>query len=323
MGNFTKILEAIHSRHVYIQTHNFPDPDAISCGYALSELLGNYGIKADICYHGEIDRYSTNDFVFKLGIELTDIDKISITPEDEIILVDSQRGNSNISDVAGNSIVCIDHHPSFEDNAGISYRYADIRPELGACATIITEYYREEKVHMSAKVATALLYGIKTDTAGFSRGVDKQDVEAYHYLFGKADLALIRSFEHCSLKFDDLKAYANAINSIKVCDNLAFANTGRDCPETLIATISDFMTDLIEVDFVVVYSIKSDGIKLSVRSSGKLDAGYITNRALAGMGSGGGHASMAGGFVPITGSLEELDECVDTIEKNFIREIKG
>ena len=107
-------------------------------------------------------------------------------------------------------------------------------------------------------------------------------------------MELISSLEHCSLKFEDLKAYANAINSIKIYDNISFANTGYNCPEALIASISDFMLDLVEIDFSVVYSIRDDGIKLSVRSIGEINAGIVTNDALSDIGGGGGHAEMAG-----------------------------
>lgn len=324
MNSFMEIIKNIRGKHVYIQTHNFPDPDAIASAYGLSVLLKQYNIEASICYKGKIERFSTNGFVQKLGIELTDLDSMDeMGEDDEIILVDSQKGNSNIVDAPGMEIICIDHHPSFDSNEGISYRYSDIRPELGACATLIATYFFENNIPMDTKVATALLFGIKTDTMGLSRGVSQADVDVYQKLFRLCDMSLIASLEHCSLKFDDLKSYAIAINSIKVYNNVSFANTGRNCPEALIATISDFMLDLVEVDFSVVYSIKDDGIKLSVRSVGYMDAGIITNKALAGIGGGGGHAAMAGGFVPFTNEISpyKIDLLIENIQERFLGEI--
>ncbi len=319
MSKFNEIVSNIKSRHVYIQTHNFPDPDAIASAYGLSVLLEQRGIKASICYKGKIERFSTNGFIQKLGIELTDLETLSQMEEgDEIILVDSQKGNSNIVDARGNEIICIDHHPTFENSKDVIYRYSDIRPELGACATIIAQYYFENHIEMDRKVATALFYGIKTDTMGLSRGVSPEDVDVYHTLFRLCDMDIIQSLEHCSLKFEDLQAYANAINSIKVYENVSFANTGRDCPEALIANISDFMLDLIEVDFSVVYSIREDGIKLSVRSIGVIDAGKVTNQALSGIGGGGGHPSMAGGFVPVADKKINTESMIGLIEERFV-----
>lgn len=316
MNTFKQILDNIMGKHVYIQTHDFPDPDAIASAYGLSELLKIHGIEASICYRGKIERYSTNGMVKAL-----DIDMFKITSAEdlelgaEVILVDSQKGNSNIIDTDGDEIICIDHHPTFTE---AKYRFADIRPEMGACSTIIAGYYIDNKIPMDGKVATALMYGIKMDTLGLSRGVSVKDIEVYSYLFELADHDIMSSLEHCSISLIDLKAYGNAINSIKVYNNLSFANTGCDCPEGLIASISDFMLDLIEVDFSVVYSLKKDGIKLSVRSSGLLDAGKITNEALKGLGSGGGHASMAGGFVPIDGDSSDADRKIADIEDRFL-----
>ena len=324
MNRFEEIVRNIKGDMVYIQTHNFPDPDAIASAFGLSKLLKHYDIKSSICYKGKIERFSTNGFVNKLGIELIDLDAINgMSENDEIILVDSQKGNSNIVDAPGNEIICIDHHPSFENCNTNGYRYADIRPEYGACATIIAQYYLENDIQMDKSVATALIFGIKSDTMGLSRGVSQADVDVYQQLYGMCDMELISSLEHCSLKFEDLKAYANAINSIKIYDNISFANTGYNCPEALIASISDFMLDLVEIDFTVVYSIRDDGIKLSVRSIGEINAGIVTNDALSDIGGGGGHAEMAGGFVPFANgtSHEKISLMIELIEERFLAAI--
>ena len=56
----------------------------------------------------------------------------------------------------GQEIICIDHHPVYEH---IDYRFCDIRPDVGACASIIASYYFDNDIDMPADVATALLYG--------------------------------------------------------------------------------------------------------------------------------------------------------------------
>ena len=128
--------------------------------------------------------------------------------------------------------------------------------------------------------------------------------------------------ENSNLCFEDLVAYSKAISSIEVYDNISFADTGEDCPEALIASVSDFMLALVEVSFSVVYSRRGDGIKLSVRSEkSSLDAGKITAEALQGIGNGGGHAAMAGGFVPFTGSDGKAVILIDQIKERFFSTI--
>lgn len=56
MTNFDKLVSVINSKQVYIQTHNFPDPDAISSAFGLQKLLKTRNIAATICYKGKIDR---------------------------------------------------------------------------------------------------------------------------------------------------------------------------------------------------------------------------------------------------------------------------
>lgn len=322
MTQLDRIIEQINRRHVYIQMHNFPDPDAIASAFGLQELLKYCGIESTICYKGTIERYSTERMRQMLRIKLENIENLSdrLTEDDEVILVDAQKGNSNIINIKGDEIICIDHHPTFEK---YEYRFADIRPEVGACASIIAQYFIENNIPMNKRIATALTFGIRMDTKNLSRGVSKLDMEMLYQMFDWCDQDMIHSLENSNLYFEDLMAYSRAISSIQVYDNISFADTGKDCPEGLIASVSDFMLALVEVTFSIVYSRKRDGIKLSVRSEWpELDAGKIISRALDGIGNGGGHTAMAGGFVPFKGTDVELDLLIRDIQERFIRVVR-
>lgn len=322
MTRLEQLISKISKEHVYIQMHNFPDPDAIASAFGLQELLKYRGIEATICYKGKIERYSTEKMCRLFAIEIANIEDIKeqLSEADEVILVDAQKGNSNIINITGDEIICIDHHPTFEQQ---DYRFADIRPEVGACASIMAQYFFENRIPMDKRVATALSFGIRMDTKNLSRGVSKLDMEMLYQMFDLCDQNVIHNLENSNLYFEDLLAYSKAIYSIKVYDNVSFADTGVDCPEGLIASVSDFMLALVEVTFSIVYSRKSDGIKLSVRSEGsKLDAGKIVRQALEGIGNGGGHAEMAGGFVPFSGNDAEADLLIKEIQERFLSVIK-
>lgn len=256
-----------------------------------------------------------------MEIELLDVENLAdiLQEEDEVILVDAQKGNSNIIDITGDEVICIDHHPV---NDSFSYRFADVRPEIGACASIIASYFFENEIPMDTKTATTLTFGIRMDTMNLSRGVSKLDVEMIYRMFDLCDQEIIHMLQNSNLYFEDLMAYSQAISSIQVYGYVSFADAGKNCPGALIASVSDFMLALVTVAFSVVYSRNEEGIKLSVRSEKKIyDAGKITGRALKGIGSGGGHASMAGGFVPFTGSDREAQLFVSKIKERFIAEI--
>lgn len=296
MTHLEKLLAHIHHNHVYIQTHDFPDADAIGSAFGIQYLLKLNNINSTICYRGKIDRSYLSKMLDTLDIELFNIKDIDdITSDDSIILVDSQKGNSNLLNFTCTNVFCIDHHPTF---SSADYIYSDIRPNIGACSSIIASYFFESGTPIPRNVATAILYGIKVDTANLTRHVSELDLDMFYHTFKLADIELTKSFDMSTLQFNDLTAYAHAINSIQVYDDISFTNTGINCPEALIANISDFMLSLSEVSLSIVYSLRNDGIKLSLRSdNANYDAGQIINYALKGIGNGGGHSTMAGGFV--------------------------
>ena len=84
-----------------------------------------------------------------------------------------------------------------------------------------------------------------------------------------------------------------------VFERFGFTVVPFACPDGLVATLADFSLSLDEVEVVVVISVREDGLKLSVRSeNSKVHAGYLIRDAVAGLGNAGGHATMAGGFIP-------------------------
>lgn len=329
MTRFEELLKNITHDHVYIQTHNFPDPDAIASAYGLQQLLKSHGIASTLCYSGRIDRHSTARMIELAGIDIQNIDNLpSVTEDAEIILVDSQKGNSNIINMTGDEIICIDHHPTNSRcvSPSLEYRFYDIRPDVGACASIIAGYFFENNIPMDRNIATVLCFGIKIDTKSLSRGVSDLDMDMFYRVFKLADQSVIQRLEHSTLEFSDLKVYSAAINSIQVYGTISFANAGFNCPEALIASVSDFMLQLKEVDFSVVYTLRDGGVKLSIRSEDSLhDAGVIVGRALAGIGSGGGHASMAGGFIPyeyLNGlGINDSEEISSIIRERFLAQL--
>ncbi len=316
MTNFEKIINSISNKHVYLQMHNFPDPDALGSSMGLQYLLKLKGIESTICYSGSIDRFNTKKMIDIFNLKIVDIEEIKdMTEQDEVILLDTQKSNGNTCACNGNVIVSIDHHPIFEH---YNYLYEDIRENVGACASIIASYFYDNNFEMPKDVASALVYGINVDTAHLTRGVTRLDLEMFYNLYKDADENHLNYLENNTLSIDDLQEYAKAISSIRIHQNVSFAKTGNECSKSLIGVISDFMLNIVDVVFSVVYSVKNEGIRLSVRSDNKnLHAGKIIIEALEGIGTGGGHSIMAGGFVPVE-NIDSVEKYIKTIEKKII-----
>ena len=101
--NLEKLLKAITHKHVYIQTHNFPDPDAIASAYGLQQLLKYFDVEATVCYQGAIERFNTNYIIDKLNIKFSKLVDINEALQGDDEVVDAHVGHraAGAADVAG------------------------------------------------------------------------------------------------------------------------------------------------------------------------------------------------------------------------------
>lgn len=318
--NPTKLVELLKGHKTYIQTHNFPDPDAIASAFGLQCFLRQHGVPTEICYDGRVEKLSTKKMFSVFGIEVLSADEIGdMTEEDYIVTVDSQKYNANLTDFIGDEVACIDHHPTYQE---CTYAYKDVRI-VGACSTIIAEYFRSTDTPITPEAASALIYGIKMDTADFLRGVTELDTDMFAWLYHHANQELVQEMYKNVMEVADLKAYGAAIDNIHVYDGVGFALIPFDCPDALVAIISDFILSLDVVDVSVIYAIRPDGIKFSVRSEiAEVDAGALVREALKGIGSGGGHKEMAGGFIPKEAAVLLGADRDYQIESRFLNQVK-
>ena len=306
---------------IFIQTHNFPDADAIASAYALGEIFSHFNIPALFCCRGKIDRLSTAKLADLLEMTLyqdEDLEPI-MNEKDYIICVDSQKHAGNMVDFIGNEVACIDHHPTFVE---IEYKWSQVEI-VGARSTLLAEHFKALGIAPSEKCATALLYGIKMDTMNFTRGVTQRDIAAFSFLFDLVNNEELTKLEHTNLVSKDLFAYTSSIENIHLYEDIGFSKIQFSCPDGLIASLSDFILSLEEVNISIVYCLRDNGIKFSVRSlHPSVNAGKLTNSALKDIGSGGGHFAMAGGFIP-TENIGALSPYLDnSIENLFISAIR-
>jgi nanoRNase/pAp phosphatase (c-di-AMP/oligoRNAs hydrolase) len=259
--------------------------------------LTYFGITAEIIYVNPIEKANSKQMIEMFDIPMTLRDEKDLIPEDcYLVLVDSQPGNANISCLGDDKIAVIDHH---KDLDGGQFAFSDIRPNIGACATIIATYYCDLDVPFSMNVATALVYGIMNDTNNLTRLNNKLDLEMFYYLYDLANLNKIKNIKMNEIGRDDIQAYAKALANIEIYKNIGFVHI-EDCNDSLLGTISDMVYTIEGVNIVVSYARRYDGVKLSIRSG--LDyiyADQLVKFIIDEKGLGGGHNEMAGGFIPI------------------------
>lgn len=305
MDKFRELITLLkrESATLYIQTHDFPDHDAISTAFGLQKLLEKAGIFAQIVYEGELTRDSLVRMIRECGIIAVPADEVRFHEDDRVIVVDGCTGNKNVTDIVGREIAVIDHHRIVSEPVS---EFADIRSNYGACATIIYEYYLEAGVAISKEIATALMIGLNIDTALLTRGAIQNDVDAYASLFKVADVPLVYSILLNNIEMDDLRYYDYALHNAKIDGRTAFCYYPDGCSQNLLGILGDFYLSLKEIDLTVFCAKNGNSVNFSVRSERKENpASVLVAKLLDGIGYGGGHAHMAGGLVPDAAKFEE------------------
>jgi len=281
---------------VFLQPHNVPDPDAIASAFALQHLLGRRGVDAIIVYESELEKINSLKMLelFRIDLRMAR-DVATLGREDWTVLVDAQKGNTNVTDLVTEEVAVIDHHEHMGDR---DYRFEDIRPEVGACSTIIAEYYSENDEPVPPPIATALVYGILVDTDSLTRGVSDLDIDMFYFLYNKTDIALINELKSNQITRRDLGDYARAFSTVEVYGEIGFLCLDN-CNDSLLGAASDIVTTIQGVNVVVAYALRDTGVKFSIRSIERhIRANELVRFLLDGIGFGGGHAGMAGGFLP-------------------------
>jgi len=316
MAQIKKIAKLLKRRkRVFIQTHNYPDHDAVSTAYSLQQLLKNYKIESTIIYHGEILRDSLQRMIDELGIEMIHHSSFEIDEKDAIVIVDANKGNRNVALLKGEVLAVIDHHVG---DIPTDVPFCDIRSDYGACATILFSYFAEVKAEPTKEVATALHTAINFDTHQLTRNVTTADIDTIAMLYRVSDVALVNSLVRNSIKVEDLPQYDFLLKNVKFHHNFAYCHFPDGCNRNLLAILSDFLLTLDDIDFVVLSCKVSDEVTFSVRSElTELPAHIMIQEALSGIGSGGGHIDMAGGRIF---KIEDFDE--DSVFNNFLSQVR-
>jgi nanoRNase/pAp phosphatase (c-di-AMP/oligoRNAs hydrolase) len=296
-----RLFEAVGgATSILILPHNDPDPDAIASVFALRHLLAErLGMKSHIAYKGIIGRAENKALVRYLGRPLRRLAGSDLRQSVPIALVDTQpdAGNNALPPKSTAAIV-FDHHPWREATAAAGF--ADVRPELGATSTILTEYLQAAGIEPTSSLATALFYGIKTDTMGLSRGASPDDVAAYFYLQPRIDIKALVEIEHAQVPAGYFKSFNVTLWAARVYDGIIIAHMGlMDYPD-LAAEMTDLLSRLEESQWVICTGVYKGTLILSVRTRSREEGAEHLVQAMVGSdGTAGGHGTMAGGQVPL------------------------
>ena len=209
------------AEHILILTQHDPDPDALASGLALQALLGRNRSTAPIGSFGKVTRSENVSMVQLLDIHYTAINQQSLSNYSMLAMVDVQP--PYFGDPILKTDIVFDHHPQV---APYRCSFKDVRVLYGATASILTEYLLSNDIKINQRLATALLYGIKTDTFMLDREVSPADIDAFSYLYPLANHNVIRKMENPSFNPDEVHSFITVLRKQKLIDNILFAHLG-------------------------------------------------------------------------------------------------
>lgn len=271
-----------------------PDPDGIASAMALRTLLGRNKLTTPLFSFGEITRPENRAMVHLLEIEITRATGGALEEFGKIAMVDVQppyfEGRLARADIV------IDHHPGYPSG---NAPFEDVRVRYGATATIMTEYLVSAEERISERLATALLYGIKSDTLMLSRRVTEDDLQAFTYLYPLANYGLLRRIERPELPLGFAMVLARAMKRVRVADGLTVLHLGEVERDDLIVQMADFCLQFEGVEWVAVSGRLGANLVVAVRNHGMgRSAGDVVRRLFGEIGSAGGHRNMAKAVIP-------------------------
>ena len=293
---------------ILILTHDNPDPDALASAAALAVLVREtLGRAPRVAFGGIVGRVENRALIQEMEIAFERVEDFEIPAASIVAMVDTQPRAGNNSLPVGRIVsAVIDHHPVRSDTA---VQFTDLRPEYGACASILVEYLRAAGVEPPAWLATALFYAIQAETMDLSRDALEGDVEASTYLYPLASPQAISRIRHALVPASYFRTLREALAVARRHDRIVTASLGTLPYPDMVAEMADFFLQMQGVDWTIALGRYRDRLLVSVRArSAGAHAGALVREAMSGLGSAGGHGTFAGGQVDLSGrSAEEVE----------------
>ena len=188
----------------------------------------------------------------------------------------------------------------------------------------MVEYLRAAKIRPSPKLATALFYGIKTDTNNFVRESTPNDINAFRYLYSFTNMNMIKKIEASELSMETLAHLRLAMDRLEIVKDVALVNMEEVSNPDLLVIIADFFMKLAEVNWSIVTGVFEDRLVIILRNAGfRSDAGRTAQRLFGPWGAfAGGHKSAARAEIPLK-NLEDEAGGLSHLNKRILEKVKN
>jgi nanoRNase/pAp phosphatase (c-di-AMP/oligoRNAs hydrolase) len=297
-------------QHCWVVMHDNPDPDAIATGWAVHTLIEEkLRIPSRLIGSGGIVRAENRHMVELLEPPIELLDDIEPEEGTAAVLVDCGLGTSNhlLTRLGMHPVGVIDHH--MNGTRGHRLPFRDIREKAAASASIAASYLREQRIEPGPKLASAILYAIRTETCGNETHHSRLDRSVILWLTARAEPSLLAEIENAPLSREYYGDLVLAMQSTFLYDDAAFCLLPRASGAEIVGEVADLLIRCQGVRRVLCGARVGNDVLLSLRTDKTGEAASkLVQRILEGLGAGGGHSHRAGGKIAAVGSRGKIDE---------------
>lgn len=289
-----------------ILTHDYPDPDALASAFAFQYLLQRvYGIESKIGYGGVIGRTENRAMVKLLQIPVHKLKKQNVKRYRHVALVDTQPKFENNSFPANRrASLVIDQHPSVEKPAT---DLALIDTGCGATCVILAQALLLAAVEIPAKLATAIAYGILSDTLDLYRAKRPDVVHTYLSVLHRCDMRALAKIQNPTRSKVFFTALGRGIHQATAYRRLMVSHLGPVSSPEQVSEVADFLLTYERVNWAFCTGRYKGKLYLSLRTANaNAQAGEVLRDLVANRNEAGGHGGVAGGICRLgNGASEE------------------
>lgn len=306
---------------IFVVMHDNPDPDAIATGWAILCLIEECLARpARLVGGGAIVRAENKYMVELLSPPIELISDIEIAEGTATILVDCGIGTTNhvVTRAGVNPVAVIDHH--LNGTGKVTLPFKDIRIDAAASASIAASYLREQNVDPGVKLATAVLYAIRSETCGSETVHSALDRSVVKWLTGLADPTLLAEIENAPLDREYYGDLVLAMQKTFVYDDAAWCFLPRAAGAEIVGEVADLLVRCRGIRRVLCAAVVGDDLLLSARTQrGCGNAARLLQATLDGLGGCGGHAHRAGGkIIGVAAGNKPTDDLQDDLRGRWL-----
>ncbi|HOB74152.1 MAG TPA: DHH family phosphoesterase [Phycisphaerae bacterium] len=301
--------------NVVILTHDNPDPDAIAAGWGLYVLIKErLGKPVRLVAGGAILRAENLRMVELLKPPIELLSKLEVSGQCAVVLEDCQASAVNHLLTSSNlrPTAVIDHHQPVGER--LRLRFTDIRPQVTATATIVSQYLREQNIDPRPELATALVYALRTDMQAKQTTFCPADHHAFAWLMHSVDHQKLSDIENAPLSPAYYADLLLALQNTFTYEDTALCFLPRASGPEIIGEVADLLIRREDLRRVLCGAMVKGDVLLSVRTArGNGDASALLQQTLEGLGYGGGHRHRAGGKIDLSRKSDQFSEDLQSL----------